>query len=189
MSRPIESLTSRRTTAATDVPHDAKALDVSSPSRVAGALATAVRGRRLGRALVIAAVATLLGVGGSTWLSPRAATASPRDVSGAARARPTTPAPGPADTPDDEPDDERRRGGKKAVTGKLNLNTATVDELMLLPGVGLSKAERVLAWRGKHGPFRRVADLRRVKGFGYKSLKKLEAHLDVKGATTLRPSS
>lgn len=156
MSRPIESLTPRRTTA---------------------------------RAPAIAALAALLAFGGSAWLSPRAATAGPRDLAAPARARPAAPAPGPADTPDDAPDDERRAGGKKAVTGKLNLNTATVDELMLLPGVGPSKAERVVAWRTRHGPFRRVADLRRVKGFGYKSLRKLEAHLDTKGTTTLRPSS
>ena len=48
-----------------------------------------------------------------------------------------------------------------------------------------SKAERVVAWRGKHGPFKRTADLRKVKGFGYKTLKKLEPYLDVKGDSTL----
>ena len=84
--------------------------------------------------------------------------------------------------------DDTTPRGKKAVTGKLNLNTATVDQLMLLPGVGPSKAERVIAWRTKNGEFKRVADLRKVKGFGYKTLKKLEPFLDVKGETTLAGS-
>jgi competence protein ComEA len=71
------------------------------------------------------------------------------------------------------------------LTGKLNLNTASAEQLMLLPGVGPSEAERIVAWRQKHGGFRRTADLRRVKGFGYQTFKKLEPFLDVKGATTL----
>jgi competence ComEA-like helix-hairpin-helix protein len=71
------------------------------------------------------------------------------------------------------------------VTGKLNLNTATVEQLMLLPAVGPLEAERIVTWRKKHGGFKRAADLRRVTGFGYKTFKKLEPFLDVKGHTTL----
>jgi competence protein ComEA len=137
---------------------------------------------RVRHILAIAAIAALLAAGGASWLSPRTAAAGPKTLP-AARA--------PADTPRTSPVDDEApvRRGKKAVTGKLNLNTATVDQLMLLPGVGPSKAERVVAWRSKHGPFKRVADLRKVKGFGYKTLKKLEANLDIKGDSTLRPTS
>jgi len=74
---------------------------------------------------------------------------------------------------------------KKEVTGKLNLNTATEDQLMLLPTIGPSKAERIVTWRKKNGGFKRTADLRRVKGFGYKTFKRLEPYLDIKGDTTL----
>ena len=77
------------------------------------------------------------------------------------------------------------RPAKKEVTGKLNLNTATEEQLMLLPSVGPSKAERVVTWRKKNGGFKRTADLRRVKGFGYKTFKRLEPYLDIKGETTL----
>jgi competence protein ComEA len=140
---------------------------------------------RIQHALAVAAIATLLVASGASWLSPHAASAGPRTLprATAATARPTAP----ADTPD--LDDDGAPLSKKAVAGKLNLNTATVDQLMLLPGIGPSKAERVVAWRTRHGPFKRIADLRKVKGFGYKTVKKLEGNLDVKGDSTLRPGS
>jgi competence protein ComEA len=71
------------------------------------------------------------------------------------------------------------------ITGKLNLNTATADQLMRLPTVGPPEAARIISWRKKNGGFKRTADLRRVKGFGYKTFKKLEPFLDIKGDTTL----
>ena len=77
------------------------------------------------------------------------------------------------------------KSSHKELTGKLNLNLATEDQLMLLPKVGPAKAERIVAWRKKNGGFKRVADLRRVKGFGYKTFKRLEPYLDIKGDTTL----
>ena len=75
--------------------------------------------------------------------------------------------------------------GHHELTGKLNLNTATADQLVLLPTIGPAKAERILEWRKKYGGFHRIADIRRVKGIGYKSFRKLEPFLDVKGETTL----
>ena len=86
-------------------------------------------------------------------------------------------------------DDEVERPIKKSakdLTGKLNLNTATEDQLMMLPTVGPAKAERIVTWRKKNGGFKRTADLRRVKGFGYKTFKRLEPFLDIKGETTLK---
>ena len=79
----------------------------------------------------------------------------------------------------------RAKPSRKALEGKLNLNTATVDQLMALPAVGPAKAERIVTWRKKQGGFKRIADLRRVKGFGYKTFKRLEPFLDVAGENTL----
>jgi competence protein ComEA len=73
----------------------------------------------------------------------------------------------------------------KVLRGLLNLNTASISELQRLPGVGLAKAERVVAWRKTHGKFGRIVDLRRVKGFGPKSVAKLKPHLALDGPTTL----
>ena len=74
------------------------------------------------------------------------------------------------------------------LTGKLNLNTATEAQLMLLPGVGPVETARIIAWRKTHRGFKRTSDLRRVKGFGYRMYKELEPFLDVKGVTTLAPA-
>ncbi|HEY4058195.1 MAG TPA: helix-hairpin-helix domain-containing protein [Kofleriaceae bacterium] len=78
---------------------------------------------------------------------------------------------------------------KSALVGKININTATQDELRLLPTVGPAKAERIVTWRKKNGAFKRIADIRRVKGFGFKTFKKLEPMLAVSGETTLAAQS
>jgi competence protein ComEA len=86
----------------------------------------------------------------------------------------------------------KRKRAKKAppkareVEGKINLNKADAEQLQVLPGVGKIKAARIVAWRDKHGSFKRIKDLRRVKGFGKKTVDKLEVHLALAGPTTLR---
>jgi competence protein ComEA len=49
---------------------------------------------------------------------------------------------------------------------KVNINTATVKELMTLGGVGPTVAERIVAYREAHGPFKKAEDLRKVEGVG-----------------------
>ena len=53
-----------------------------------------------------------------------------------------------------------------AITGKLDLNTATVDELEALPGIGGVRAAAIVEHRNTHGPFERVDDLVEVSGIG-----------------------
>ena len=130
---------------------------------------------------VVAIVALILSMGG-TWMLAKDANAAPGQA--AAAASPAASAKSGAVTSTDD-DLLRPRPSKKDVTGKLNLNTATEEQLMLLPTVGPSKAERIVTWRKKNGGFKRTADLRRVKGFGYKTFKRLEPFLDIKGETTL----
>jgi competence protein ComEA len=127
----------------------------------------------------LAAVALLVAAMGGTWTRPAAAAPPPP----AAAAKPTAAAPAQPGNDSDEP--PARKSSHKQLAGKLNLNTANEDQLQLLPTVGPAKAERIIAWRSKNGGFKRVADLRRVKGFGYKTFKKLEPFLDIKGDTTL----
>jgi competence protein ComEA len=52
---------------------------------------------------------------------------------------------------------------------KVNLNTATVEELSTLKGVGPSIAQRIIDYREKYGPFETIEDLMKVKGIGSKT--------------------
>jgi len=56
----------------------------------------------------------------------------------------------------------------------INLNTATVDQLETLPGIGRKTAERIIEYRTKAGGFKRIEDLMNVKGIGEKSFLKLK---------------
>jgi competence ComEA-like helix-hairpin-helix protein len=69
--------------------------------------------------------------------------------------------------------------------GVLNLNTASIDELTRLPGIGPVRARAVLELRLKLTRFSRLEDLMRVKGIGRKTFRKLQPLLRLSGATTL----
>lgn len=58
-----------------------------------------------------------------------------------------------------------------ALAGPVNVNTADAATLSAeLQGVGLSRAEAIVAYREAHGPFRRIEDLMQVKGIGARTL-------------------
>ena len=61
----------------------------------------------------------------------------------------------------------------------LDINKASADELMALPGIGPAMAQRIVEFREEHGPFRRVEDLLKVKGIGEKSFEKLRPSVKV----------
>ncbi len=61
---------------------------------------------------------------------------------------------------------------------KVNINTASKDELMKLPGVGESTAEAILEER-KKGKFKSIQDLKRISGIGDKKFEKLQSHIRV----------
>lgn len=65
-------------------------------------------------------------------------------------------------------------GSGVLADGRVVLNLATVEELCKLPGIGPSRANKILALRDKQGRFKSVRDLRKVRGIGVKSLKRLE---------------
>lgn len=54
----------------------------------------------------------------------------------------------------------------EAPAGPVDLNTAGLEELMTLPGIGETRARAILAYREEHGPFQYVEDLIRVSGIG-----------------------
>lgn len=67
-------------------------------------------------------------------------------------------------------------GGAAPVQEKVNLNTATVDQLDTLPGVGPATAKAIVTHRTRKGPFSRLEDLLAIDGIGPK---KLEAIRDL----------
>jgi competence protein ComEA len=55
----------------------------------------------------------------------------------------------------------------------LDLNTARIEDIMTLPGIGEKLAHRIVEYRKSHGGFRSVEDLRGVKGIGKKRMERL----------------
>ena len=159
--------------------------------------------RRAVRLLGGVATAGAVAIAAAAVLVPPPASAqaqagpAPDRVSGAsrpARDGPITPAgldapaktnPSPAGRTPVAPDPCRTRAGPARP---IPLNGAGRAELEELPGIGPAKAQRILDWRAKHGRFRRIMDLRRVNGFGRKTVMRLAPYL-VLDAPPVTPAS
>lgn len=72
------------------------------------------------------------------------------------------------------------------LSGTVNVNTATLEELQLLPGIGESRARAMIAERKQRGGFKKVDDLLEVKGIGDTSLEQLRPYVTTQGKTTAR---
>ncbi len=72
-----------------------------------------------------------------------------------------------------------------AAQGVVNINTADVDELALLPRVGETVAQRIVDFREENGSFKAPEDLLLVKGIGDRTFELMEPHVTVTGETTL----
>ena len=71
-----------------------------------------------------------------------------------------------------------------AMTGVVNVNTASVQELQLLPGIGESRAQAMVELRKLRGGFKSLDELKQVKGIGDASLERLRPHVRLQGKTT-----
>ena len=65
-----------------------------------------------------------------------------------------------------------------AIAGPVNVNTADAKTLAReLDGVGMAKAEAIVSYRQKNGPFRSADDLTKVKGIGRKTIEQNKSNL------------
>lgn len=69
----------------------------------------------------------------------------------------------------------------------LDLNTATKDDLVALPGIGPAKAQAIVDDRKANGPFKSVDDLKRVKGVRAATVERLRAEVTVKPVVSVQP--
>lgn len=67
----------------------------------------------------------------------------------------------------------------RRIDYRLDLNTATQTQLMELPGIGETLAQRILEYRDKNGPFTMVEELLNVPGIGEGKLKQIEEHIKI----------
>jgi competence protein ComEA len=68
----------------------------------------------------------------------------------------------------------------ETILGKIDINTASADELELLPGIGPAYAERIVDYRIKNGFFLSTADIQNISGIGPKTFEKIKDLITVK---------
>lgn len=72
-------------------------------------------------------------------------------------------------------------------TGALNINTATVQELSMLPFIDRETAQNIVDLRASHGPFTSIDELKKVKGINLTVLNGVSSHVKVDGESDFNP--
>ena len=62
-------------------------------------------------------------------------------------------------------------------TGKVSINTASLEELMTLTGIGEAKAKDIISYREKNGPFKTIEDIKNVSGIGDSVFAKIKENI------------
>lgn len=75
---------------------------------------------------------------------------------------------------------------KSTLSGKININSASVEQLEMLPRIGTKTAQSIIEFRKQNGPFKKVEDLTGVKGIGEKTIEELKDYIILEGNTTLK---
>ena len=75
-----------------------------------------------------------------------------------------------------EPD---KAGAPRSGDGRININSASRNELMDLPGIGSTLSERIVDYRNKNGPFLKIDDIMNVSGIGEKRFEAIRDKITV----------
>ena len=70
-------------------------------------------------------------------------------------------------------------GSERGQGGLVNLNTATIEQLDTLPGVGEATANKIITYREENGGFKSIEDLKNVKGIGDKKFEEIKGNICV----------
>jgi competence protein ComEA len=82
--------------------------------------------------------------------------------------------------------EKAEKSDKATVSGKLNINTATAEQIELLPGIGAAKSQAIIDYRNTNGNFKKIEDLQNVKGIKEKKIEKFKEYIIFEGETTLK---
>ncbi|MGC8878352.1 MAG: helix-hairpin-helix domain-containing protein [Anaerolineae bacterium] len=78
-----------------------------------------------------------------------------------------------------QPTEEGNKTIPEVPHGRININTATAEELTNLPGIGPVLAERIVAWRATHGPFGHIAEIKQVAGIGDALFARIQPYITI----------
>lgn len=130
--------------------------------------------------VIIAAVLAALIIGYNAFFVPEVALPAVTADAAASSAKPFSA--GETYVPKAPPSGVAPAASKAAAAGKINLNTATAQQLSDgLDGVGTVMAKRIVEYREKNGGFRSVDELKNVSGIGEKTFEKLKNRVTVDG--------
>jgi competence protein ComEA len=79
------------------------------------------------------------------------------------------------------------QGQAEGANYLVDINRAGLPELTLLPGIGPSKAQRIIQWRESHGPFRALEELRQAAGISAKELAAIRNLVTLGGESSPEP--
>jgi len=64
--------------------------------------------------------------------------------------------------------------------GRININTASIESLQLIPGIGEVKAASIMEYRKKNGGFKSIEEIKSISGIGEKTFEKLRDYIDIR---------